>query len=189
MFKIVTISDVVRIPPGLFNESLEKAAKTVLAETYQGQIIENIGLIVSILDVKVSEIGKIILGDGGLYHKATFKALVFIPVLHEVVEGEVITVEDFGLFVRIGPLEGFIHRSQIYDDQFSYDKVQNAMLGRNTRYIIRKGDAVRARIVAVSLNVARLRGIRVGLTMRQPFLGKIEWIKKEISRLRKPGGE
>ena len=27
------------------------------------------------------------------------------------------------------------------------------------------------------------RGGRIGLTMRQPFLGKIEWIKEELERI------
>jgi len=185
MYKIVTFQDVVRIPPSKFNEPLEKAAKEVLEETYEGQLLEGVGLIVSILDVKVSEVGKIIPGDGASYHEVVFDALVFSPMLHEVVEGEIVTVEEFGLFIRLGPLEGLIHKSQIYDDRFSYDRMQGAMLGEKTRYIIRKGDIVRARIVAVSYATVGLRGFKISLTMRQPFLGKIEWIKKELERIYK----
>ena len=185
MYKIITFQDVVRIPPSKFNEDLQKAAKEVLEELYEGQMIEGAGLIISVLDVEVSEIGKIIPGDGGSYHRAIFNALVFRPLLHEVVEGEVITVEDFGLFVRLGPLEGLIHRSQIYDDRFSYDRSQGAMIGQETHFVVRKGDVVRARVVAVSSMASSIRGFRVSLTMRQPFLGKLEWIKKELERIYK----
>lgn len=185
MYKIITLQDVVRIPPSKFNEDLQKAAKEVLEELYESQIIEGAGLIIGILDVKVSEIGKVIPGDGGSYHKVLFNALVFHPILHEVVEGEVITVEDFGLFVRLGPLEGLIHKSQIYDDRFSYDRSQGAMIGQETHFIVRKGDIVRARVVAVSSTASSIRGFRVSLTMRQPFLGKLEWIRKELERIYK----
>jgi DNA-directed RNA polymerase subunit E' len=42
---------------------------------------------------------------------------------------------------------------------------------------LKEGDKVRARIVTVSMK----RGTRgkIGLTMRQPGLGKLEWIKEE----------
>ena len=187
MYKVITFQDVVRIPPSKFGKDLREAAKEVLEELYEGQLVENAGLVISILDVYVSSVGKIVPGDGGSYHKATFDALVFRPTLHEVVEGEVVTVEDFGLFVRLGPLEGLIHKSQIYDDRFSYDRAQGAMIGESTRYVVRKGDVVRARIVAVSSMASSIRGLRVSLTMRQPFLGKVEWIKKELERLRRRG--
>ena len=185
MYKIVTFQDVVRIPPSKFKEPLNKAAREVLKETYEGQLIEGVGLIISVLDVNASPIGKIVPGDGASYHEVTFNALVFSPMLYEVVEGEIVTIENFGLFVRLGPLEGFIHRSQIYDDSFSYDRVQGTMLGEKTRYVVRKGDIVRARIVTISTASAGIRGFRIGLTMRQPFLGKIEWIKKELERIYK----
>ena len=185
MYKIITFQDIVRIPPSKFNKDLNEAAKEVLEELYEGQLLENVGLIISILDVKVSEIGRIVPGDGASYHKTVFNALVFSPTINEVVEGEIVTVEDFGLFIRLGPLEGLIHKSQIYDDKFQYDKSQGAMIGKETRYIVRRGDIVRARIVTVSSMAGTIRGFRIGLTMRQPFLGKIEWIKKELERIYK----
>ena len=38
---------------------------------------------------------------------------------------------------------------------------------------------MRARIVAVSIG-GGIRSGKLGLTMRQPFLGKIEWIEEEV---------
>ena len=51
-------------------------------------------------------------------------------------------------------------------------------------------DHVRARVIAVS--VASGRSGKLGLTMRQPFLGKLEWIEQEIQQINKEaleGGE
>ncbi|MEM4675742.1 MAG: DNA-directed RNA polymerase, partial [Nitrososphaerota archaeon] len=42
--------------------------------------------------------------------------------------------------------------------------------------------SVRARIVAVSLTGGASG--KIGITTRQPFLGKIEWIKEETKKLK-----
>lgn len=44
------------------------------------------------------------------------------------------------------------------------------------------GDYVRARIVAISLKAERKRGSKIALTMRQPYLGKLEWIEEEKAK-------
>ena len=102
-----------------------------------------------------------------------------MPELYEVVEGEVVDVVEFGVFVRLGPLDGLIHISQIMDDYVSYDPKREAIIGKETGRVIEKGDKVRARIVAVSLREARKRGSKIALTMRQPGLGKLEWIEED----------
>lgn len=179
MFKLVEFEDTIGIPPSKFNEPLKEAALEVLKELYEGSIIPEIGLIITILDTEVSPIGHIIYGEGNVYHNVIFKALAFSPMEREIVEGEVSVVEEFGLLVRIGPIEGFIHKSQIWDDYFSYNREQNIMLGTKTRRIIRKGDVVRARIVSVSYSI-QSHNLRIALTMRQPFLGKKEWIEEQL---------
>ncbi|RLE84836.1 MAG: DNA-directed RNA polymerase [Thermoprotei archaeon] len=184
MFKIVEFDDVVRVPPSLFSKPLKEAVMEVLRGSYEGQIISDIGLIISILDAEASEYGEVVFNDGALYHRTKFKALVYTPMLHEVVEGEIILVEEFGMLVRLGPIDGFIHKSQIFDDYFSYSRDQDMLLGSKTGRIIRKGDKVRARIVSISYGHRR-RALRIGLTMRQPYLGKIEWIEEEIKGIKR----
>ncbi|MCD6510099.1 MAG: DNA-directed RNA polymerase [Thermoprotei archaeon] len=186
MYQLVKLKGLVRIPPNKFNEPLEKAAKDILREEYEGALDPELGIIVAVLDVKVSEEGIIIPGDGATYHNAEYEVLTFVPQLQEVVEGEVVEVTDFGIFVRLGPTDGFVHLSQIYDDYFSYDRRQGVLLGRDTHYELRTKDIVRARIVTISVSTSGgARSIRIGMTMRQPFLGKLEWIKKEVERAHK----
>src|SRR5437773_575640 len=48
--------------------------------------------------------------------------------------------------------------------------------------IERIGDKVRTRIVAVSLNERAPRESKIGLTMRQPALGKLDWIEEDRAR-------
>ena len=134
-------------------------------------------------DVKVSPVGKIIPGDGATYHKVTFSLLTFYPKVQEVVEGEVVEIADFGAFVRIGPIDALLHVSQLMDDFISYDEKQGVLLGKETKRKLTSGDQVRVRITAVSLGRAGSSG-KIGVTARQPFLGKLEWIEHEVQKIK-----
>ncbi len=127
----------------------------------------------------------VIFGDGGAtYNRVRFKALVYTPLINEVVEGEVVRTEDFGAFVRVGPIDALIHRTQMMEDNVVlYDKQSGAFVGeRSRRRLGRGGDVVRARVVGVSYVTAGNRDVvRVSLTLRQPMLGKLEWIEEELS--------
>jgi len=56
-------------------------------------------------------------------------------------------------------------------------------MGRETRRKLSTGDQVRVRVTAVSLGRGGSSG-KVGVTARQPFLGKLEWIRREVETLR-----
>lgn len=182
MYKLVKVKDVVRIPPNKLSEPIEGAALKVLRKELEGTIDPKLGYIIAIIDVEDIGLGRIIPGDGATYHDVVFTVLTFQPMLQEVVEGEVIEVLNFGVFVRLGPLDGLCHVSQITDDFITYDSKRSALIGRETGKVISENDRVRARIVAVSLKGGSKSG-KLGLTMRQPFLGKIEWIKEEVKRI------
>ena len=58
-------------------------------------------------------------------------------------------------------------------DQVSFSKV-GSLQGSTTGQTLKVGDNVRAAIVAVSFK--DIKNVRVGLTMRQPGLGNLEWL-------------
>ncbi len=122
-------------------------------------------------------------GDGAVYQKVKYDALVFRPQLQEVIEGVVVEVLKFGAFVRFGPLDGLLHISQIMDDRIDIDSDNGRLLGKDTKRDLKVGDRVRARIVALSLNERSPRESKIGLTMRQHGLGKLEWIEEEQKRI------
>jgi DNA-directed RNA polymerase subunit E' len=64
------------------------------------------------------------------------------------------------------------------DDFISYDEKQGVLLGKESKRKLAAGDQVRVRITAVSLGRAGSSG-KIGVTARQPFLGKLEWVKEE----------
>lgn len=183
MFKIMTREDTIRIPPETFGKPLEDVGHQQVKTKYEGVVDEELGYVIAVTDVKVSQTGKIIPGDGATYHKVSFSLLTFFPKLQEVVEGEVVEIADFGAFVRIGPIDALLHVSQLMDDFMSYDEKQGVLLGKESKRKLITGDQVRVRITAVSLGRAGSSG-KIGVTARQPFLGKLEWIESDLKRIK-----
>ena len=185
VFSISTLVDVVRIPPSLFGTTLKKAAVNILKEKYESMINAELGYIIMILDAKVDEMGKMIAGDGGTFHKVQFEALTFYPKLQEIVQGEIVDITDFGAFVRIGPTDALLHLSQVMDDYLKSDVKMGLILANQSGRTLKVGSTLRARITAVSLGKAAAMG-KIGITCRQPFLGADEWIKEEIKKADNP---
>ena len=182
MFKLVTLQDTIRIPPETFGNPLETVGRDQVKAKYEGIVDEELGYVIAVTHVEVSPIGKIIPGDGATYHKVAFSLLTFYPVIQEVVEGDVVEIADFGAFVRIGSVDALLHVSQLIDDYISYDEKQGVLLGKESKRKLAAGDQVRVRITAVSLGRAGSSG-KIGVTARQPFLGKLEWIRQDVAKL------
>jgi DNA-directed RNA polymerase subunit E' len=183
MFKLITLQDTIRIPPETFGNPLGKVGKDQVKAKYEGMVDEELGYVIAVTRVDVSPIGKIIPGDGATYHKVTFSLLTFYPVLQEIVEGDVVEIADFGAFLRIGPVDALLHVSQLMNDYISYDEKQGVLQGKETKRKVASGDQIRVRITAVSLGRAGTSG-KIGVTARQPFLGKLEWIKEDVAALK-----
>ena len=183
MFKLIMLEDTVRIPPGKFSQSVETVTYEQLKSKYEGMIDEELGYVIAVTEIQVNPVGKIIPGDGATYHRTRFSILTFFPKLQEIVEGEVVEIADFGAFVRVGPIDALLHVSQLLDDYISYDEKQGVLMGKETRRKLATGDPVRVRVTAVSLARGGGSG-KVGVTARQPFLGKLEWIKSDVERIK-----
>jgi DNA-directed RNA polymerase subunit E' len=162
----------------LFDQEKTISARIILSEDYEGIITKDYGFVIAIVDVLDVGPGIIIPGNANTFHEVVFTILTFKPVISEVVEGEVVEIVDFGSFIRLGPLDGLVHVSQICDDYISYEQVGNRFIGKETGKILEVNDEVRAKIIAVSLGTGRSG--KLGLTMRQKFLGKSDWIESDI---------
>ena len=184
MYYKTKIEDTVRIPPYRFDEPLNKVAIQTLNETYEGRLDKKLGLFICVNAIDEIGEGKLIMGDGAAYHNVIFEALFFKPEQYEILEGEVIEIVDFGAFVRIGPMDGLIHVSQVTDDYINFDAKRGALLAKESNKTLDEGDLVRARAVSVSIkdestnNMENTRKSKIGLTMRQNNLGRFEWIEE-----------
>ena len=179
---MTTIEGTVRIPPYRFDEPLEDVAIETLNEEYVGQLDKNLGLMVGAVSIEEIGEGVLIMGDGAAYHNVVFNAIFFKPEQQEIVEGEVNDITEFGAFVKIGPMEGLVHVSQVTDDYINYDPKNASLLGNESKKVLTEGDRIRARIVTLSLKGKSIKESKIGLTMRQPNLGKFEWIQAEKNK-------
>lgn len=185
MYAKVTREDVVRISPERLGEDLDEVAKDLTRATLEGKVNGEEGVTLLASDIERVGDGRIVHGDGAVYQRVRFNALMFRPVMQEVVEGIVVEVLKFGAFIRFGPLDGLLHISQIMDDRVDVDEENQRLVGKDTKRDLRLKDRVRARIVAVSLNERNPRESKIGLTMRQPALGKLEWLEEDRKQAQK----
>lgn len=178
MYKLLTVEDMVRIPPRRFGEDLDDVVISEFENSVAGRIDKDIGIILAVNGVRDIGEGRVIMGEGAVYYSAVFDTVVYRPEINEVIEGRITEITEFGAFVNFGPIDGLIHISQVTEDLMLYEQKNSMLVGKETKKILKKADMVRARIVTVSLK-NRLNESKIGLTMRQPYLGKIEWLEEE----------
>ena len=178
MYASVKLADTIRVPPERFGEDLNVVVKDIVQKTFEGVIRKNHGLIVAVDDINALGDGIVIHGDGGMYQKVEFDALTFNPALQEITDAIVCEIVEFGAFCHMGPFDALIHMSQIMNDYVNVDAENERIIGKENKRVLKVGDPVRARIVAVSLNELSARESKIGLTMRQPALGAHEWLKE-----------
>jgi DNA-directed RNA polymerase subunit E' len=179
LYRIVPKEDILRIPPDMLSDNFDSTVDDLTHSNFEGKIDNESNLIVVATDIEAIGDGRIVHGDGGVYQHVKYKALIFKPEMHEVIEGTVCEVLKFGVFVRFGPLDGLLHISQVMDDHIDVDSGNERLVGKETKRELRIGDKVRARIVAISINERNPRESKIGLTMRQPGLGKLDWLVED----------
>lgn len=175
MYKMIKAKDTVRVSPEKFGMNLEEAIIASLKEKYEGILNRDIGIVLSIEDISDIGEGKVLPVEGAAFYPTEFKMLVFEPLEHEVVIGEVVDMTEFGAFVRIGPIDALVHVSQVMNDYVNYDEKNNFLVGKDSGKKLRLHDIVRVRIISVSYTDEN----KVGLTMRQPHLGALQWFEDE----------
>ena len=175
MFYEVLVTDHIRVEPNKFGMDTDEAVRAQLEESYSGFQDKDIGTVVSVLDVMEVKEGIIIPGDGAAYYESTFKLIVFKPELQELVYGTIEEITNFGAFMSMGPIRGMIHISQTMDDFVSYSDT-GVLTGKDGKKTLMQKDKCVARIVAISYKGEEPK---IGLTMRQPGLGKLDWVKEE----------
>ena len=178
MFYLTEVEDYIRVDPKLFGMPTLEAVRNQLEETYSDYYSKDLGRAISVVEVLEVGEGVIIPGDGAAYYKTTFKILTWKPEMQEIVYGVISEITTFGAFLDLGTLRGMIHISQTMEDYVSFSKT-NSLMGKSSKKSLKSGDLCLARIVAISHKGDEPK---IGLTMRQPGLGKLEWIKEEIAK-------
>ncbi|MFW5704790.1 MAG: DNA-directed RNA polymerase [Nanoarchaeota archaeon] len=173
MFYKVQLRDYVDLAPELFGLDLNEAIKEQIIRDYSDKTAEDFGLVISILSVDSVGDGFKLPEDASRHYVVDFTVIAYKPELHEVVKADVSSITNFGVFLNLGVIDGLVHLTQTMADQVSFSQagsIQGAQTGQN----LKVGDKVKASIVAVSFK--DIRNVKVGLTMRQPGLGALDWL-------------
>ena len=181
MYVVYRLREWVGIPPSYMREgrSLDEAALDILRASLEGTRDPEHGIFLAVTEARVLGDGILLPADPNIYYPVEYEVLAYKPLLLEVARGRVKEAREFGLFVDLGPLDGFVHRSQIMDDKVEYQPAARAFTGVETGRSVGVGDVVRVRIVQISGANRASKQLRIGLTMRQPYLGREDWIREE----------
>jgi len=179
MFYKAEVRDHIRVPPNLFNLPLEEAVIKRIKAKYSGFISKDLGIVIDVAGMKDIGDGIIIPGDGASYYDVAFELLTFKPEMQEIVIGKIKDIAEFGAFINIGPIDGMIHISQTMDDFVSFSK-DKSLAGKESKRSLKVGDVCRSRIIAVSFK--DVFNPKLGLTMRQQGLGRLDWIKEDAEK-------
>jgi DNA-directed RNA polymerase subunit E' len=178
MFYKVEIEDHIRVPANLFHLDKKEAIVKQIKKKFEGYVSKDIGIVIDVSEVRDVREGVIIPGDGAAYYKCQFVLITYNPEMHEIVTGKVKDIAEFGVFLSLGPVEGMVHVSQTIDDFVSFSK-EKVLTGKESKKTVKVGDMCRAKIIAVSYK--DLYNPKLGLTMRQKGLGKLEWLHEEVA--------
>lgn len=178
MFYITEVEDYVRVEPKLFGLPTAEAVEKQLRETYADYYNKELGKVVAVIEILNVGEGVLIPGDGAAYYISQFKLLTWKPELQELVFGTISEITNFGAFINMGVMRGMIHISQTMDDFVSFSKA-NSLLGKASKRTLKTGDVCLARVVAIS---HKGEEPKIGLTMRQPGLGRLDWIKEDKTK-------
>ena len=176
MYYKIELKDHIRVPPNMFDLDMEEAVIKRIKKKYDGFISNDLGIVIDVCNLNEIGEGVIIPGDGSLYYEANFEILSFKPELQEVIVGRIKDIVDFGAFITLGPIDGMIHVSQTMDDFVRFSK-EKTLAGKESKRSLKINDVCRARIIAVSFKDPL--NPKLGLTMRQQGLGRLDWIEED----------
>jgi len=175
MFYEVELRSHVRIDPRYFNDDIDNSVTKQLNEQFDMFISKDLGIAIGVSEIGEVGEGIIIPGDGGAYYDTKFRILFFRPEIQEVCLGEITDITDFGAFINLGPIDGMIHIGQTMDDFVTFSK-SGVLSGKETKQNLKVKELCKARIIAVSYK--NIKEPKIGLTMRQPYLGALSWTKE-----------
>ena len=115
MFVLVERKDIIVVQPEYFGDNLEDVIKFLINEKYSNNILQDVGLVVSLYDILQIEESQIYQGEGSAYTMVKFRLLVFGPFVGEVLQGTIYKQDEEGVVVTLYPFfdHVYIQASQL----------------------------------------------------------------------------
>ncbi|CAL9063722.1 uncharacterized protein LOC135619555 isoform X1 [Musa acuminata AAA Group] len=123
MFCLSLIEHNLPLPPHLLNRPLLDAIKEELERLFLDKVLSNLGLCISIYDIRAIEGGFVFPGDGSSTYKVVFRLIMFRPYVGEILCGKLKASDANGLHLSLGffddikvPVHLLPHKSRMGDD-------------------------------------------------------------------------
>ena len=98
---------------------------------------------------------------------------------NEVVDGYASEISEYGAFVRIGPMEALLHKSQILDEPINVNLGIKRIEGASSGKFLEEGSYIRSRVVSKAINQNDPRASKIGLNCKMDGLGSYTWIQEQ----------
>ncbi|XP_072957263.1 uncharacterized protein [Typha angustifolia] len=102
MFYLSLIEHNLPMPPRLLSRPLLDAIKEELDSLFLDKVIANLGLCISVYDIRSVEGGFVFPGDGSSTYKVTCRLMMFRPFIGEVIVGKIDASDENGLRLSLG---------------------------------------------------------------------------------------
>ncbi|KAH9729539.1 F4H5.12 protein [Citrus sinensis] len=157
MFYLSKIEHTLRLPPHLLRLPLNEAIKLELENVFLDKVIANLGLCISIYDIKEIEGGFVYPGEGASTHTVKFRLMVFRPFLGEIIAAKLKESDANGLRLSLGFFEDIYIPSHLLPSPSRSEPDPN---GRyevkwiwefgDTKYVIDGLDEIKFRVLSVN---------------------------------------
>ncbi|GAY55790.1 hypothetical protein CUMW_166840 [Citrus unshiu] len=154
MFYLSKIEHTLRLPPHLLRLPLNEAIKLELENVFLDKVIANLGLCISIYDIKEIEGGFVYPGEGASTHTVKFRLVVFRPFVGEIIAAK---LKESDANVSLGFFEDIYVPSHLLPspsrsepDPYGRYEVKWIWEFGDTKYVIDGLDEIKFRVLSVN---------------------------------------
>ncbi|XP_014670609.1 PREDICTED: DNA-directed RNA polymerase III subunit RPC8-like [Priapulus caudatus] len=124
MFVLTDMTDVVKVPPWMFNLKLNEAVEQELNKKFANKVVHKLGLCIALYDISKLEDSHVFPGDGSSHTKVHFRCVVFRPFMDEVVVGKIRSSSKEGVYVSLGFFDDILIPSDSLQHPSRFDVTQ-----------------------------------------------------------------
>ncbi|XP_065861026.1 uncharacterized protein [Euphorbia lathyris] len=158
MFYLSLLEHTLRLPPSLLSLPLQDAIKQELEHIFRDKVISNLGLCISVYDIRRIDGGFIFPGDGASTYTVEFRLVVFRPFVGEIIVARLKESNKDGLRLSLGffddiyvPAHRLIQPSVFLPAKDGYQGTWSWYYeGNDTKYFIDGVDEIKFQVESVN---------------------------------------
>ncbi|KAI9087405.1 hypothetical protein K1719_030545 [Acacia pycnantha] len=131
MFYLSRIEHTLRLPPHLLSLPIQESIHKELEKLFLDKVIANLGLCISVYDIRSIEGGFIFPGDGAATYTVVFTLIMFRPFVGEIITAKLLTSDADGLRLSLGFFDDvYIPMHHMPNPSHFEGEAQNSKKGR-----------------------------------------------------------